>query len=134
MHVYGKDVNGGTIRSCLHLVDLAGSERVDKSEVTGEGLKEAQYINKSLSCLGDVITALSQKNSFIPYRNSKLTLLLQNSLGRVVYQYRHFTNDLLTKCHNSCVYTIMTTNFANFFCELPFLGIKAFWNFFVCKF
>ncbi|PWA37704.1 hypothetical protein CTI12_AA590230 [Artemisia annua] len=81
MHVYGKDVNGGTIRSCLHLVDLAGSERVDKSEVTGEGLKEAQYINKSLSCLGDVITALSQKNSFIPYRNSKLTLLLQNSLG-----------------------------------------------------
>lgn len=81
MHVHGKDVNGGTIRSCLHLVDLAGSERVDKSEVTGDGLKEAQYINKSLSCLGDVITALSQKNSYIPYRNSKLTLLLQNSLG-----------------------------------------------------
>ncbi|KAM0008066.1 putative minus-end-directed kinesin ATPase [Helianthus debilis subsp. tardiflorus] len=81
VHVHGKDVNGGTIRSCLHLVDLAGSERVDKSEVTGEGLKEAQHINKSLSCLGDVITALSQKNSYIPYRNSKLTLLLQNSLG-----------------------------------------------------
>ncbi|CAI9297716.1 unnamed protein product [Lactuca saligna] len=81
VHVHGKDVNGGTIRSCLHLVDLAGSERVDKSEVTGDGLKEAQYINKSLSCLGDVITALSQKNSYIPYRNSKLTLLLQNSLG-----------------------------------------------------
>ncbi|KAL8208536.1 hypothetical protein R6Q57_007948 [Mikania cordata] len=81
VHVQGKDVNGGTTRSCLHLVDLAGSERVDKSEVTGEGLKEAQYINKSLSCLGDVITALSQKNSYIPYRNSKLTLLLQNSLG-----------------------------------------------------
>ncbi|KAK9075857.1 hypothetical protein SSX86_004186 [Deinandra increscens subsp. villosa] len=81
VHVHGKDVNGGTTRSCLHLVDLAGSERVDKSEVTGEGLKEAQYINKSLSCLGDVITALSQKNSYIPYRNSKLTLLLQNSLG-----------------------------------------------------
>ncbi|KAL8254619.1 hypothetical protein R6Q59_032840 [Mikania micrantha] len=81
VHVQGKDVNGGTTRSCLHLVDLAGSERVDKSEVTGEGLKEAQYINKSLSCLGDVITALSLKNSYIPYRNSKLTLLLQNSLG-----------------------------------------------------
>nr|XP_043620174.1 kinesin-like protein KIN-14L [Erigeron canadensis] len=81
VHVHGKDVNGGTLRSCLHLVDLAGSERVDKSEVTGDGLKEAQYINKSLSCLGDVITALSQKNSYIPYRNSKLTLLLQNSLG-----------------------------------------------------
>ncbi|XP_076908617.1 kinesin-like protein KIN-14L [Bidens hawaiensis] len=81
VHVNGKDVNGGTTRSCLHLVDLAGSERVDKSEVTGEGLKEAQHINKSLSCLGDVITALSQKNTHTPYRNSKLTLLLQNSLG-----------------------------------------------------
>ncbi|ESQ49038.1 hypothetical protein EUTSA_v10019993mg [Eutrema salsugineum] len=81
VHVRGKDTSGGTLRSCLHLVDLAGSERVDKSEVTGDRLKEAQYINKSLSCLGDVIFALAQKNSHIPYRNSKLTLLLQDSLG-----------------------------------------------------
>ncbi|PRQ44785.1 putative minus-end-directed kinesin ATPase [Rosa chinensis] len=81
VHVHGKDTTGGTFHSCLHLVDLAGSERVDKSEVTGDRLKEAQYINKSLSCLGDVITALAQKNSHIPYRNSKLTLLLQGSLG-----------------------------------------------------
>lgn len=81
VHVRGKDTSGGTIRSCLHLVDLAGSERVDKSEVTGDRLKEAQYINKSLSCLGDVIYALAQKNSHIPYRNSKLTLLLQDALG-----------------------------------------------------
>ncbi|XP_006296893.2 kinesin-like protein KIN-14L [Capsella rubella] len=81
VHVRGKDTSGGTLRSCLHLVDLAGSERVDKSEVTGDRLKEAQYINKSLSCLGDVISALAQKNSHIPYRNSKLTLLLQDSLG-----------------------------------------------------
>ncbi|OVA20862.1 Calponin homology domain [Macleaya cordata] len=81
VHVQGKDTSGGILHSCLHLVDLAGSERVDKSEVTGDRLKEAQYINKSLSCLGDVIMALAQKNSHIPYRNSKLTQLLQDSLG-----------------------------------------------------
>lgn len=81
MHIIGEDITRCRIRSCLHLVDLAGSERVDKSEVTGDRLKEAQHINRSLSCLGDVIAALAQKNSHIPYRNSKLTQLLQNSLG-----------------------------------------------------
>ncbi|KAH0705792.1 hypothetical protein KY285_012217 [Solanum tuberosum] len=82
IHVRGMDIkSGSSMRSSLHLVDLAGSERVDRSEVTGDRLKEAQHINKSLSALGDVIYALAQKNAHVPFRNSKLTQVLQTSLG-----------------------------------------------------
>lgn len=76
------DLKTNTIlRGNLHLVDLAGSERVVRSEATGDRLREAQHINKSLSALGDVIFALAQKSPHVPYRNSKLTQVLQSSLG-----------------------------------------------------
>ncbi|CAH6790013.1 Kifc1 [Phodopus roborovskii] len=69
----------------LNLVDLAGSERLDPGLTLGPGerdrLRETQSINSSLSTLGLVIMALSNKESHVPYRNSKLTYLLQNSLG-----------------------------------------------------
>ncbi|XP_051129964.1 kinesin-like protein KIN-14J [Andrographis paniculata] len=82
VHVRGLDLEtNAVLRGCLHLVDLAGSERVDRSEATGDRLREAQHINRSLSALGDVIFALAQKNPHVPYRNSKLTQVLQSSLG-----------------------------------------------------
>ncbi|WEW56995.1 kinesin-like nuclear fusion protein [Emydomyces testavorans] len=76
-------VTGERSEGTLNLVDLAGSERLSHSGATGDRLKETQNINRSLSCLGDVIGALGQgkEGGHIPYRNSKLTYLLQFSLG-----------------------------------------------------
>ncbi|KAJ6224496.1 hypothetical protein RDWZM_003041 [Blomia tropicalis] len=66
----------------LYLVDLAGSEKVSKTGAEGMVLDEAKNINKSLSALGNVISALADGNkSHIPYRDSKLTRILQESLG-----------------------------------------------------
>ncbi len=70
--VYNK-TSRKTTTGKLSLVDLAGSERADKTGATAERLKEAQSINKSLSALGDVISALSTNEKFVPYRNNKLT-------------------------------------------------------------
>ena len=72
---------GERCEGTLNLVDLAGSERLKQSQAEGDRMKETQNINKSLSCLGDVIEALGRGSGHVPYRNSKLTHLLQYSLG-----------------------------------------------------
>lgn len=56
---------------------ISGSERMSKSGVTGQAMKETQHINKSLSALGDVMEGLDKKSKHVPFRNSKLTYLLQ---------------------------------------------------------
>lgn len=89
LRIHGENpLTGEVCEGSLNLVDLAGSERLEKSGAAGdkERLKETQNINRSLSALGDVIAALGEKgegknDKHIPYRNSKLTYLLQNSLS-----------------------------------------------------
>jgi kinesin family protein C1 len=84
LHLHGyNDETGTTISGALNLCDLAGSERLDRSGAGADAkrLKETQAINKSLSCLGDVFNGLASKASHVPYRNSKLTYLLQDCLS-----------------------------------------------------
>ncbi|XP_013627960.1 PREDICTED: kinesin-like calmodulin-binding protein homolog [Brassica oleracea var. oleracea] len=69
-------------RNKIWLVDLGGSERVLKTKATGRRFDEGKAINLSLSALGDVINSLQRKNAHIPYRNSKLTQVLKDSLGK----------------------------------------------------
>lgn len=95
-------------RGKLNLVDLAGSERLDKSGATGQALKEAQNINKSLSSLGDVIAARAQKQGHIPFRNSTLTYLLQDSLSQD-------SKTLMFVCVSPVIYNAEET-----FCSLNF--------------
>ncbi|PGH15208.1 hypothetical protein AJ79_02573 [Helicocarpus griseus UAMH5409] len=114
-------ITGERSEGTLNLVDLAGSERLSHSKATGERLKETQSINRSLSCLGDVIGALGQgkEGGHIPYRNSKLTYLLQFSLGgssktlmfvMVSPRHEHLSETLTslkfaTKVHNTHIGT-----------------------------
>jgi kinesin family protein C1 len=84
LHLRGHNADSDTIvEGALNLCDLAGSERLDRSGAASDAktLKETQAINKSLSSLGDVFNALANKSKHVPYRNSKLTYLLQDCLS-----------------------------------------------------
>ncbi|EAR93752.2 kinesin motor catalytic domain protein (macronuclear) [Tetrahymena thermophila SB210] len=83
LQVFKKNLqNDTTTISKLYFVDLAGSEKISKTNVSGQQLEEAKNINKSLTCLGMVINALtSNGKEHVPYRDSKLTRILQESLG-----------------------------------------------------
>lgn len=84
LHLCGSNEESGTVvQGALNLCDLAGSERLDRSGAASDArrLKETQAINKSLSCLGDVFTSLANGSKHVPFRNSKLTYLLQDCLS-----------------------------------------------------
>ena len=96
-------------RGKLNLVDLAGSEKVGKTGATGQTLEEAKKINSSLSSIGNVIHALVFKTSHVPYRDSKLTRILQESLGG------NYKTSLVVTCSTHSAHmeeTISTLRFA----------------------
>jgi hypothetical protein len=103
-------IDGSVNVSKLNLVDLAGSENVEKSEAKGKTLLEAQMINKSLSALGNVIFALTESGrEHIPYRDSRLTYLLQDSLGG---NAKAILVSTATPCANVYSETVGTLKFA----------------------
>lgn len=98
-----------TKKGIMNLVDLAGTEKISKSGAVGKTLEEGIKINLSLSALGNVIHALTTGESFIPYRDSKLTRILQESLGG------NFKTTLLVTCSPHSYHfeeTISTLKFA----------------------
>ncbi|KAK1293482.1 Kinesin-4 [Acorus calamus] len=106
----GSAEKGKAVVSRLWLVDLGGSERLLKTGAVGLTLDEGRAINLSLSALGDVIAALKMRRKHIPYRNSKLTQILRNSLGEgsKVLMLVH-----ISPSENDVAETICSLNFAN---------------------
>ena len=95
-------------KGILNLVDLAGSEKISKTGAVGETLEEAKKINLSLSALGNVIHALTTNSEHIPYRDSKLTRILQESLGG------NFKTSLIVTCSPHSYHTDETTSSLKF--------------------
>lgn len=93
----------------ISIVDLAGSERLSKSMATGDVAKEAIEINKSLTSLGDVIEALTKNQKQIPYRNHKLTMVMQDSIGGSAKTLM-FVN--ISPAHSNSEETVMSLKYA----------------------
>lgn len=107
---HGDDSKAKAQVSKLWMVDLGGSERLLKTGATGQTLDEGRAINLSLSALGDVIAALRRKRGHVPYRNSKLTQILKDSLGHSskVLMLVH-----ISPCEKDVGETICSLSFAN---------------------
>ncbi|EFJ44391.1 kinesin [Volvox carteri f. nagariensis] len=118
----GARTEGVSAVGWLHLVDLAGSERADKSDVAGQQSKEAQIAGRSLSALGDVISALQRRDPHVPFRNSALTAALQDSLCG--------DSEILLLCNiapeaTSASETVSSLNFASRAAQLELLARRA---------
>ena len=99
--------------SCLNLVDLAGSERQQKAKSQGQRLKEANNINRSLSVLGTVILHLAEGYKHVPYRDSKLTFLLRNSIGGNSKTFFVANISAEAAAHSETVSTLKFASFAS---------------------
>lgn len=100
------------IYGMLNMVDLAGSERLKKSESDGQRLKEALHINSSLSAVGKVVMSLDPESgyNYIPYRDSKLTRLLQNSIGGNCFTTLIATIHPMKEHYEECLETLQFAN------------------------
>merc|ERR1719272_717660 len=105
----------------LYLVDLAGSEKVSQTGATGQTLEEAKKINRSLSCLGNVIVSLTEEKGcqHVPYRDSKLTRVLQQSLGGNAKTALIATCSLASSCLDETLTTLRFGERVKNICNMP---------------